>query len=94
MNQEEIVASLADTLAKTRAELDALRTLFTCVLAEISEPPEKFPTLPYTIQQAIERDTAFVLNSQMPDQMLDLRTIWLHRLMTQRLQQRVWPLMK
>lgn len=80
MEYEQIVDSLADTLMRTRAELDAMRTLFIAVLAEAAEDPSRTERLGQAIRKAIDGDAAVALNSQMSDEMLLQREQWMKRL--------------
>lgn len=77
---EQIVESLADTLVKTRAELDALRTLFIAVISEAAEDPSRAERLGQAIRRAIDGDAAVALNSQMSDALLLQREQWIQRL--------------
>lgn len=94
MDKEEIdiLASLAKTLASTRAELDGIRTAFIGVLAAISSDSEMQERLAKAIAASAEADSAQSLNSTMPDEMLQRREEWLNRLMPQQLAQRVQQL--
>lgn len=94
MNNDEIervVTSLADTLAKTRAELDAMRIMLTGVTAVVSTQPSLLPPLSGAIRAAMEVDAATALASPMPDEYILQRTEWLKRLMPPPLRQSVLP---
>lgn len=90
MNNEEVLASLANTLMQTRAELDAIRTIMIGALAVLAKNPEMQADLASSIRSAIDSDSAISLNTQMPDALLDQRMEWMKRLTPQPIQHIVW----
>lgn len=83
MNNEErdaVLESLADTLVKTRAELDALRIVTQAMLQALTAKGDLEPLLVAALHNCINADTAISLGSQMSDPLLADRTNWLKRL--------------
>lgn len=78
---QQILYSLAKTMAETRAELDALRTVSIGVISVLAARPENVPLLVNAVRACIEADTATTLASNMTDEMLKMRSDWFERLL-------------
>jgi hypothetical protein len=70
---------LAKTMAETRAELDALRTVSIGVINVLAADSENSQALVASIRRCIEADTATSLASSMDDHMLKMRSDWYER---------------
>ena len=80
---QKVLYSLADTMAKTRDELDALRLVTQAAVATLRTRPELQPVFMAALSAAIEADTAMSLNSPMTDAQLERRAAWIARLVPQ-----------
>ena len=77
---QKVLYSLADTMSKTRDELDALRIVTQAAIATLCARPELRPVFMAALSGAIEGDAAIALNSQMTDAQLERRAKWIARL--------------
>lgn len=75
--------SLADTMSKTRDELDALRIVTQAAVATLCARPDLQPVFMAALSGAIEGDAAIALNSPMTDAQLERRAEWIARLVPQ-----------
>ncbi|MEN9887047.1 MAG: hypothetical protein RL758_1625 [Pseudomonadota bacterium] len=72
--------SLADTMSKTRDELDGMRLVVQALSATMNARPELRPIFAAELQTAIDKDAATSLNSLMTDAQLERRAAWITRL--------------
>lgn len=86
---ENVMASLATTLAATRAELDGLRLVTQAALGALGDTREGQVLLPLSVAAVMEADTAHTLNTLIPEEMLAQRRDWMWRLLPQRTAQAV-----
>lgn len=75
--------SLADTMSKTRDELDALQIVTQAAVATLCARPDLQPVFMAALSGAIEGDAAIALNSPMTDAQLERRAEWIARLVPQ-----------
>lgn len=87
---QQVLYSLAKTMAETRAELDALRTVCIGMVNALAANPANVQPLVTSVRQCIEADTAVSLASSMDDDMLKLRSDWYERL----LPAHIWAVVK
>ena len=80
---QKVLYSLADTMAKTRDELDALRLVTQAAVATLRTRPELQPVFMAALSAAIEADAAMSLNSPMTDAQLERRAAWIALLVPQ-----------
>src|SRR5690606_22373837 len=92
MNEQEklwrTVASLADTMEKTRCELDGIRAVFIGVLGALSTDAQTRELLGHAIAATIDADRA-TLSEALPGSALQQREDWARLLMPADLWQRV-----
>lgn len=63
-----VLHSLAETMAKTRDEIDALRLVVQAAAATLNARPDTQPVFAAALNAAIEADAAMALNSPMTDE--------------------------
>ena len=79
--ERQILFSLADTMSKTRDEIDAMRSILISVVNVLASNPTTQPVLVATLKAVIESDTAFSLGTVMTDAQIARREEWMKRLL-------------
>ena len=80
---QKVLHLLADTMAMTRDELDALRLVTQAAVATLRANPALESVFAAALKAAIEADTAMALNSPMSDEQIERRAEWIARLVPQ-----------
>ena len=78
--QERVIELLADTLLKTRLELDAMRQVVIALAASTTRNTEHLAVFRAELMAAMERDTAVTLASPLTDESLTRRKEWIAKL--------------
>ena len=78
--QARVIEQLADTLLKTRLELDAMRQVVIALAASAARDPAHLAAFRSELALAMERDTAIVLGTSLSDESLAKRREWIARL--------------
>lgn len=77
----EVLQKLAAAMSKTRAEIDAMRTILIAAISTISADPALREGFVARLQAAKDVDVAVCLASSMTDEMLQARDDWFHSLL-------------
>jgi hypothetical protein len=77
----EVIEKLTTALSKTRAEIDAIRTILVAATSTISAAPMLRDGFVARLQVAKDADLAVCLSSSMTDEMLKERAEWFHSLL-------------
>ena len=88
---QKILYSLADTMSKTRDELDAMRCVLIAITNVLAANPQTLPLLTETLKAVIESDSLVALFSTMTDEQIQRRIEWIARLVPLHLRQSLGP---